>query len=397
MTKFFDHFELTSADDLNSLLCGVKVVLVCGSRGRAAKIVKSVQKLKLTGATTAVPIGSKEYFELTRVGKVAVCSHGMGLATIAICLDELTGMLREAGCEELSYIRIGSSGGIGVPGGALVVTTSCLSEDLTTNLNIISEGKDVALELGAPYELAEELRVANEGKLPVTLGKTVSGGTYYEGQARLDGSIAEYTEVDKFDYLKRAYSLGVRNFEMEGTILANHCQKHSGIRCGMVCASYLDRLKGDQSPENATAEDFKEWQHNTMMVVMNWLDKYHREIPRQIQKARTAAGMRKAAPKVTNTSVSTVHDVDEGEKLESTDFKESKEVQVTKMQKMCDMSTKQIPSTFTPPKPSNAKGAPKSQGFQPAKLSKQVNQHMRKHHNISQPRKITHSKLGSRS
>jgi len=394
MTKVFDHFELTSADDLKCLLGGVKVVLVCGSRSRASKIVKRVQELKLTGATTAVPIGSKEYFELTRVGKVAVCSHGMGLATIAICLDELTGMLHVAGCEVMNYIRIGSSGGIGVPGGALVVTTSCLSEDLTTNLNIISEGKDVALELGTPYELAEEIRVANEGKLPVTLGKTISGGTYYEGQARLDGSIAEYTEADKFDYLKRAYSLGARNFEMEGTILANHCQKHPGIRCGMVCASYLDRLKGDQSPENATAEDFKEWQYNTMMVVMNWLDKYHREIPSQILKARTAAGMRKTPRKVVKTSVSTANGADQGEKLDSTD---SKTVQVIKTQKMCDMSTKQCPSTFTPPKPSNAKGITKSQGFQPAKPSKQVNQHMRKHHNISQPRKITHSKLGSRS
>jgi len=394
MTKFFDHFELTSEDDLASLLGGVEVVLVCGSRGRATKIVKGVQKLRLAGAAAAIPIGSKEYFELTRVGKVAVCSHGMGLASIAICLNELTGMLQEAGSEEISFIRIGSSGGIGVPGGALVVTTSCLSEDLTTKLHIISEGKDVALDLGAPYELAEEMRAANEGKLPIVLGKTVSGGTYYEGQARLDGSIAEYTEADKFEYLKRAYSLGARNFEMEGTILANHCQKYPGMRCGMVCASYLDRLKGDQSPENATAEDFTEWQQNTMLVVMNWLDKYHREISGQLLKARTAAGMRKTPPKLSNKIVSTVDGADLGEKSDSTD---SKAVEVTKLEKTSDMSTKHTPSTFTPPQPSNPKGVIKSQGFQPAKLSKQVNQHMRKHHIISQPRKITHSKLGSSS
>merc|ERR1719285_191942 len=148
-----------------------------------------------------------------------------------------------------------------------------------------------------------------------------------------------------------------------------------------------------KAPPNATEKDFKEWQHNTMMVVMNWLDKYHRENLPQIPTARTAAGMRKAPPKITNTSASTVDGADQSEKLEPTD---SKAVEVTQMQKICDMSTKQTPSTFTPPKPSNAKGVTQSQGFQPAKLSKHVNQHMRKHHNISQPRKITHSKLGSR-
>ena len=64
----------------------------------------------------------------------------------------------------------------------------------------------------------------------------------------------------------------------------------------MVCTSYLDRLEGDQSPENATVEDFKRWQENTMQVVMNWLDKYPREIPNRIPKARTAAGMRRTPP-----------------------------------------------------------------------------------------------------
>merc|ERR1719289_267568 len=44
-------------------------------------------------------------------------------------------------------------------------------------------------------------------------------------------------------------------------------------------------------------------------------------------------------------------------------------------------------------KPSKAKGV-NNPGFYPSKPSKHVNQHVRTHHNISQPRKITHSKLG---
>lgn len=41
------------------------------------------------------------------------------------------------------------------------------------------------------------------------------------GQARLDGAFCEYTEQQKFAFLNRLYSLGVRNIEMEALCFAS--------------------------------------------------------------------------------------------------------------------------------------------------------------------------------
>lgn len=40
------------------------------------------------------------------------------------------------------------------------------------------------------------------------------------GQARLDGAFCEYTEQQKFAFLNRLHSLGVRNIEMEALCFA---------------------------------------------------------------------------------------------------------------------------------------------------------------------------------
>lgn len=46
--------------------------------------------------------------------------------------------------------------------------------------------------------------------------------TILTGQGRLDGAMCNYTEVDKFNFLRQAYEKGVRNIEMESSAFASY-------------------------------------------------------------------------------------------------------------------------------------------------------------------------------
>merc|ERR1719289_854645 len=95
------------------------------------------------------------------------------------------------------------------------------------------------------------------------------------------------------------------------------------------------------------------------------------------KKYTKKADASKVSPEKKDTQDATETDKKSTEVVKSVDHFEA----------MIDMGVKNIPAA----KPSQAKGL---NGFYPAKPSKHVNQHVRVHHLISQPRKITHSKLG---
>lgn len=99
---------------------------------------------------------------------------------------------------------------------------------------------------------------------------------FYEGQARLDGAVCEYTEEQKMAFLhkvarpsrstlsavvlahptrvaltpsrpfQKAHAVGVRNMEMEAPIFGAFTHK-LGLRAACVCVTLLDRLKVPRS------------------------------------------------------------------------------------------------------------------------------------------------------
>ena len=55
-----------------------------------------------------------------------ISSHGMGMPSMSILLHEVTKMLHYAKATDVTYFRLGSSGGIGEPG-TVVLTTQGLN------------------------------------------------------------------------------------------------------------------------------------------------------------------------------------------------------------------------------------------------------------------------------
>ncbi|KAM9488709.1 uridine phosphorylase 1 isoform 2-T2 [Clarias gariepinus] len=245
------HLNLdTSSHDLPKEFGDVKFVCVGGSPWRMKAfteyIAKELGMADPNGEYPNICEGTDRY-AMYKVGPVLSVSHGMGIPSISIMLHELIKLLHHARCTDVTIMRIGTSGGIGLQPGTVVVTRQSVDSLFLPRFEQLVLGKTVVRNTELDVELAEELLQCGK---ELAEFQTVSGNTmctldFYEGQARLDGAFCSYTEEEKQNYLSEAYAAGVRNIEMESSVFAAMC-KLSNIRAAVVCVTLLDRQKGDQ-------------------------------------------------------------------------------------------------------------------------------------------------------
>lgn len=223
---------------------------------------------KEAGLPTA--IGKKERFELYKVGPVIIVSHGMGMPSMQIELDEVTKLLHHAGAEDFKYFRIGTSGGVGAKGGEVIIADEAVNDQLEPVHKKTELGQEKRYPTQLDAQLAQEL-ISVAGEIKAQIGKTMGTDDFYLGQGRLDGFLKpSYTEADKIAFLKRAHDAGVRNIEMESTAFAAFCLR-AGIPAAIVCCALLNRMDGDQV--TATKEELAGFSDNAENVVIRYIGK----------------------------------------------------------------------------------------------------------------------------
>ena len=248
------HLGLDSSMNLKDLFGDVKFVCMMGSATRIAEFAEKVAStLNIhIPAHGLQPIGKTERCSMYKVGPVICVSHGMGAPSILIFLHELSKLMDYAGCEQVQFIRIGTSGGLGIEPGTVIVSQAVLNGKLEPYLEQIGLGKTVKYPTGIHLPLAEAI-LASQGDLRAEFGITMGTDDFYEGQGRMDGALLPpYTEEEKMSFLKQAHALGVRNIEMESTAFAAFCTR-ANIPGAIVCATFINRLNGDQV--TTTAEE----------------------------------------------------------------------------------------------------------------------------------------------
>lgn len=247
-------------DDAVGLFRAVTHAVLCGSASRARAL----------AAAFAGPAG-EGLVDLTRTdryalfrsagGRVVVASHGIGRPSVSVVLNELTKLFQYAragdgkatedagsgrvgvGCgtvdlPPVTYYRVGTCGGIGVPAGTLVLTSRVVDGQL--------RGKATSTVLGVPRSepaLFDERVVAalaayartvdwgGGGKADgragatdavnrVVVGTTATLDGFYEEQGRMDGASCGFDDAHRAAWLRTAYDAGVRNFEVLPCMLA---------------------------------------------------------------------------------------------------------------------------------------------------------------------------------
>ncbi|KAM4705535.1 uridine phosphorylase 1 isoform 1-T2 [Rhinophrynus dorsalis] len=245
------HFDLgTGTHDFQAMFGDVKFVCVGGSPSRMkafAQYINGELKLGDPKADIANICAGTDRYAMYKVGPVLSISHGMGIPSISIMLHELIKLLYHSKCTNVTVIRIGTSGGIGLEPGSVVITSQSVDASFRPQFEQIILGKTVVRNTELDADLAQELADCSKeiNEFNTVIGNTMCTLDFYEGQARLDGAFCSYTESEKMQYLKAAYEAGVRNIEMESSVFAAMCNI-SGLRAAVVCVTLLNRLEGDQ-------------------------------------------------------------------------------------------------------------------------------------------------------
>ncbi|CAB3401853.1 unnamed protein product [Caenorhabditis bovis] len=201
---------------------------------------------KEAGIPCSENLSRSDRFVIYKTGPVCWINHGMGTPSLSIMLVETLKLMHHAKAKDVKFIRLGTSGGVGVEPGTVVVTTEAMNAELSDKHVQVVAGKRIERPTQLDAKLREQLcAVANEKGIPVVTGKTMCADDFYEGQMRLDGYFCDYTEADKYAFLNKLHELGVRNIEMESTCFASFTCR-AGYASAIVCVTLLNRMNGDQ-------------------------------------------------------------------------------------------------------------------------------------------------------
>ncbi|EDV20885.1 uncharacterized protein TRIADDRAFT_31186 [Trichoplax adhaerens] len=242
------HIGFASSDNLKEDFGDVKFVCLGGSSGRMKRFSQMLceeLKVKFNSNISIEDFTKSDRFSMYKVGPIICASHGMGVPSASILVCEMIKMLHYADVTDVTIFRVGTSGGLGIDAGTVVVTRRALDHKFEPFYEIPILGKTQRFPTGTDDELAKELQDLCGDDIPVRYGDTMCANDFYEAQARLDGPFCGYTSEEKMQYLHDAHKAGVLNVEMECTGFTSLCRR-AGIRVAIVCVALLNRLNGDQ-------------------------------------------------------------------------------------------------------------------------------------------------------
>jgi len=273
--KYLYLLELELTNEVVKKLSGIRYVLMQGSSTRAKilarKLAEHFLKIKPTYFEPQ-DITPTSRYKIYRVGNVLSVSHGMGNTSVIALLHDLTKALYYAGSTDVEYIRIGTSGGIGVEPGSVIITQKAYSPNLVDYLPIPSLDKTMNAPTAFDEKLARNIYDAQPRGLnfDVLIANSIAANDFYLGQGRFDGAIAPKYDLEfRSKYFKQIQALGIRNFEMESTGLAAFCNQVQ-IPATMLAVTLLNRLQGDQV--TASTEQLAEFSDRSQLVAINYLN-----------------------------------------------------------------------------------------------------------------------------
>jgi len=268
------HFGVASSAPLLRKLRDVRAVIIAGSGSRIKEFAERWSELN--GGTEIVAFPKEDRFVTRYTAGVLFASHGMGMPSASIALQELMRMvffLKRGdldAMDDVFWCRVGTSGGVGLPGGTVVVTSEGLMADLKP-FRLLNGGVGEYWFHGHfPADTYNAIIAANEyADFDIISGKTVAGNEFFLEQFRLDGALCLETSESKMGWLRWLQENGVVNIEMEGAMIAGYLNHWGFSKFAMICCTLLNRLEGDQV--TASPEQLHKFSEDSGVALFNYL------------------------------------------------------------------------------------------------------------------------------
>lgn len=211
-----------------------------------------------------------ERYSMYKLGSLICVNHGMGAPSLSILMHEVFKLLSYAKATNVTILRVGTSGGLGVEPGTVIVSSGALNSALEPVYTQHVLGRAVNHPTAADSDVAETIVKSNSNatSLNVISGLTMSCNDFYEEQARLDGYFCDHTAQQRADFLRHCHQVGVRNIEMEAAAFLAFCYR-AKIKAAVVCVALVDRLQGDQV--TSTSEKLTLYSSNCITAVFNYI------------------------------------------------------------------------------------------------------------------------------
>lgn len=137
-----------------------------------------------------------------KVGCVLILNHGMGFGSLSIAMNEVIKMLHYAGATAVSFLRIGTCGGLGKPPGTICITQKGYTEQMQDYYPVAACGKVTKTNTESDEDFNKEIiEIINKFEYPYQTGNTVATNCFYEGQ----GQFYLSTHYSKSNILSRPF------------------------------------------------------------------------------------------------------------------------------------------------------------------------------------------------
>lgn len=269
------HLGVESSDPILGALTGLRAVILAGSADRIREFASRWSELN--GGSEIIAFPKEDRFTTRYTAGALFVSHGMGMPSASIALQELMRMvffLKRGDVDAMDQVfwcRVGTSGGVGLPAGTVVVSTEGLMADLRP-YRVLNGGKGTHwFDCHFPTGTYEAIIAANvnAADLRVVAGKTVASNEFFLEQFRLDGAVCLTSPGEKMNWLRWLDENGVRNIEMEGAMLAGYLNHWGFSRFAMLCCTIINRLEGDQL--TATPDQLRKFSEDSGVAMFNYL------------------------------------------------------------------------------------------------------------------------------
>ena len=178
-----------------------------------------------------------------KMGPILSVSHGIGMPSLKIIINEVCKALRYAGSlSKCHFFRSGTCGGIGVEPGKLVLTRLAVDQDM----NPFYVQKTMREEQHYPSSCVEEmlqeiLDVAKTHHMDCVTGTTMTANGFYEDQARCDGFFCTFDSAQQKEFLTACKNRGITNFDMEAQLFQAFTNR-VGIPGQVICTVIVNRM-----------------------------------------------------------------------------------------------------------------------------------------------------------